>query len=102
MNECVPFCIMLLQKFCFDGRLIFGPDGKSLILTVSLIVIPVILFCAFVSRRLVDMFPYHIGNLIVAIAVLFTVYVSSSSLDDWFTNSYQIWKLPSRNFQSYS
>lgn len=65
------------NKFCFDGRLIFGPDGKSLILTVSLIAIPVILFCAFVSRRLVDMFPYQIGNLIVAIAVLFTVYVVS-------------------------
>ncbi|KAL6188320.1 hypothetical protein ACLB2K_039713 [Fragaria x ananassa] len=65
------------NKFCFNGRLIFGPDGKSLILTMSLIVVPVILFCAFVSSGLVHMYPHHIGNCIVAVAVVCAIYVVS-------------------------
>lgn len=63
------------NKFCLGGRLIFGPDVRSIIITVCLIVIPVILFCAFVSQRLINEFQYDLGNLVVAICVLLTVYV---------------------------
>ena len=69
----------LLQRFFCGGRLIFGPDARSLLLTVSMIVVPVILFCAFVSQRLIDEFNHHFGNLIVGISVALTVYVSSPS-----------------------
>ncbi|XP_022726795.1 probable protein S-acyltransferase 7 [Durio zibethinus] len=62
------------NRFCLGGRLIFGPDVRSIFLTISLIVIPVILFCAFVSQRLVHVFDHHLGNLIVAILILLTVY----------------------------
>ncbi|OMO72816.1 Zinc finger, DHHC-type, palmitoyltransferase [Corchorus olitorius] len=62
------------NRFCLGGRLVFGPDIRSIFLTISLIVIPVILFCAFVSRRLIHQFNNHVGNLIVAILVIFTVY----------------------------
>lgn len=53
-----------------------GPDARSLLLTVSMIVIPEILFCAFISQRLINEFPHHLDNLIVGISVAFTVYVS--------------------------
>ncbi|KAA8529964.1 hypothetical protein F0562_034432 [Nyssa sinensis] len=65
------------NRFFFGGRLIFGPDFRSLFFTVLLIVVPVILFCAFVSQRLMNEFPYHWGRLIVAISVIFTAYVIS-------------------------
>ncbi|XVE49998.1 hypothetical protein DITRI_Ditri01bG0126800 [Diplodiscus trichospermus] len=61
------------NRFCLGGRFIFGPDVRSIFLTISLIVIPVILFCVFVSQRLIHEF-HHLGNLIVAILILFTVY----------------------------
>lgn len=67
----------MLQTFCLRGRLIFGPDVRSLFLTVFLIVAPVILFCSFVAHRLIDEFDHNHGELIVAICVIFTVYVSS-------------------------
>ncbi|XP_009353491.2 probable protein S-acyltransferase 7 [Pyrus x bretschneideri] len=63
------------NKFFFNGRIILGPDSRSLILTVSLIVVPVILFCAFVSQGLIHQFPHYIGNLIVAICPVLAVYV---------------------------
>ncbi|KAE8692764.1 Protein S-acyltransferase 8 [Hibiscus syriacus] len=44
------------NKFFFGGRVIFGPDVRSIFLTISLIVIPVVLFCAFVSRRIIRAF----------------------------------------------
>lgn len=65
-----------LQIFLLNGRLIFGPDVRSLFLTVFLIVAPVILFSAFVSQRLILEFPHNLGNLILAICILFTIYVS--------------------------
>ncbi|KAI3409718.1 S-acyltransferase [Psidium guajava] len=63
------------NRFCCGGRLIFGPDARSLFLTVFLIVTPVILFCTFVSQRLFHEFDDHIGNLIVAISAIFTLYI---------------------------
>ncbi|GKU92953.1 hypothetical protein SLEP1_g6605 [Rubroshorea leprosula] len=62
------------NRFCFGGRFIFGPDVGSIYITVSLIVIPVSLFCAFVSHRLIHEFEHPMGILLVAICVIFTVY----------------------------
>ncbi|KAH9698208.1 S-acyltransferase [Citrus sinensis] len=63
------------NRFCCGGRLIFGPDVRSIFLTLFLIVTPVILFCVFVSQTLIDEFRQNRGNLIVAICVVFTLYV---------------------------
>jgi palmitoyltransferase ZDHHC9/14/18 len=61
--------------FYFQGRFIFGPDVRSLALTVFLIAAPVIFFCIFVARKLMNKFPHHYGISIMVIPVLFTVYV---------------------------
>ncbi|XP_010249346.1 PREDICTED: probable protein S-acyltransferase 7 [Nelumbo nucifera] len=63
------------NRFFLGGRLIFGPDVMSMVFTIFLIVTPVILFAVFVSPSLVDEFPHHLGNLIVAVSVVFTAYV---------------------------
>ncbi|XP_043726207.1 probable protein S-acyltransferase 7 [Telopea speciosissima] len=63
------------NRFFLGGRLIFGPDVRSLFFTVFLIVTPVILFGAFVSQRLVNEFSHHLGSLIVAISAIFTIYI---------------------------
>ncbi|KAH7653733.1 Protein S-acyltransferase protein [Dioscorea alata] len=63
------------NRFLLGGRLIFGPDVRSMVLTVFLIVIPMILFTVFVSQRLINEFPHHHGYLIMAIGVVFTIYV---------------------------
>ncbi|XP_065875287.1 protein S-acyltransferase 8-like [Euphorbia lathyris] len=62
--------------FLFDGRLIFGPDAKSLAVTVLLIVVPVTVFCANVARNLLEQFPaYNAGYIILAVAILVTICV---------------------------
>lgn len=69
--------MLILQKFFLGGRLIFGPDAKSLIATVSMITVPVILFCALVGRHLRHKFSqYDAGYAILVIAIVFTIYVS--------------------------
>ncbi|KAK3412972.1 hypothetical protein EUGRSUZ_I01621 [Eucalyptus grandis] len=60
--------------FFLQGRLIFGPDVRSLGLTILLIVAPVAVFCIFVARKLMDDFPDHYGISIMVVAVVFTVY----------------------------
>ncbi|KAJ6705214.1 S-ACYLTRANSFERASE [Salix purpurea] len=61
--------------FCLGGRLVFGPDVRSLFLTIFLIMIPVILFCAFVSQRLIKDFQHQLGYYVVAICVVLTAHV---------------------------
>ncbi|KAG2702888.1 hypothetical protein I3843_06G105300 [Carya illinoinensis] len=63
------------NRFCLGGRLIFGPDVRSIFLTLIMIVIPVILFCAFVSQSLINEFQHHLGILIVVVCAAFTVYI---------------------------
>lgn len=48
--------------FFLEGRLIFGPDVRSLIATVCLIVIPVIIFAAVVSQQLAHGYQNQIGD----------------------------------------
>lgn len=68
------------QIFFFQGRFIFGPDARSLALTIFLIVAPVSVFCVFVARKLMDDFSNHLGILIMVVVIVFTFYVSSLSL----------------------
>ncbi|KAL0905421.1 hypothetical protein M5K25_023841 [Dendrobium thyrsiflorum] len=63
------------NRFFLGGRLIFGPDVRSMVLTIFLIIVPVLLFVVFVSQRLVNEFQHHLGELIVGIAVGFAFYV---------------------------
>lgn len=64
------------NKFLLGGRLIFGPDANSLILTFLLIFVPVVLFCVFVARNLVlEPQQQSAGYAILAITIVFTIYV---------------------------
>ncbi|XWS23524.1 hypothetical protein CRYUN_Cryun28dG0021800 [Craigia yunnanensis] len=64
------------NKFILGGRLIFGPDARSLLVTLLLITVPVIIFCVFVARHLRLAFsPYNAGYAILVVAVVFTIYV---------------------------
>lgn len=65
-----------MQIFFLQGRFIFGPDVRSLFLTIFLIVAPVAVFCVFVARKLMHHFSDHLGISVMVVAVAFTVYVS--------------------------
>ncbi|CAN4075692.1 unnamed protein product [Withania somnifera] len=64
------------NKFLFGGRLIFGPDANSLIITFMVILVPVVVFCVFVARNLVlELQRESAGYAILVIAIGFTIYV---------------------------
>ncbi|KVH99580.1 Zinc finger, DHHC-type, palmitoyltransferase, partial [Cynara cardunculus var. scolymus] len=69
----IPVYWCCFQKFFLGGRLIFGPDARSLGATFSLIVVPVIVFCIFVGRHLHH--EYNAGYSIILAAIIFTIYV---------------------------
>ncbi|KAF7136522.1 hypothetical protein RHSIM_Rhsim08G0040900 [Rhododendron simsii] len=63
------------NRFLLQGRFVFGPDVRSLVLTIFLIVAPVTIFCVFVARKLMDDFSYNLGISITVVPVVFTAYV---------------------------
>lgn len=69
--------LLLLQIFLFSGRFIFGPDARSVALSILLIVAPITVFCVFVARKLMDDYPNHWGITIMAIPAIGALYVSS-------------------------
>jgi hypothetical protein len=69
--------VLVLQRFFLCGRFVFGPDVRSLAVTIFLIVAPLVCFCVFVGRHLF----HHYGNAgiaIIVVAAVYTVYVSSA------------------------
>ncbi|RZC44100.1 hypothetical protein C5167_037047 [Papaver somniferum] len=62
------------NKFFFGGRLVFGPDAKSLLVTVLLILIPSVLFCTLVVRHIRHEFN-NAGYAILVVAILLAIYV---------------------------
>ena len=72
------FNLHLLQIFFLSGRLIFGPDARSLLVTLLLLIAPVVIFCVFVARHLRHHFSsYNAGYAIIVAAIVFTIHVSS-------------------------
>ncbi|KAG8378083.1 hypothetical protein BUALT_Bualt08G0101100 [Buddleja alternifolia] len=62
--------------FFLGGRLIFGPDARSLLVTLLLLIVPVIIFCVFVARHLRHEFSsYNAGYAIMIVAIVFTIHV---------------------------
>lgn len=62
------------NRFFCGGRLVFGPDVRSLFFTMFLIVTPVISFCTFISERLINEF-HQLGVIIVVLPAVFTAYI---------------------------
>ncbi|CAO2184475.1 unnamed protein product [Urochloa humidicola] len=61
--------------FFLGGRLIFGPDVRSLVLTVCLIVVPVIFFAAAVCPQLGHEFHSQIGGWVASVSIIHTAYI---------------------------
>uniref|UniRef100_A0A804NZH6 S-acyltransferase n=1 Tax=Zea mays TaxID=4577 RepID=A0A804NZH6_MAIZE len=57
------------NRFLCGGRLIFGPDASSIVLTVALIMTPLALFVAFVSFRLAELIGKPLGTAVPATAM---------------------------------
>ncbi|KAG9152265.1 hypothetical protein Leryth_024558 [Lithospermum erythrorhizon] len=69
--------------FLLKGRLVFGPDAKSILITLLLIIVPVFIFVTFIGRKFVDKVNagYAISPLIIVftIFVLFLLFMTSAS-----------------------
>lgn len=64
------------NRFILGGRLIFGPDARSLLVTLALIIAPIVIFCIFVARHLRHEFsPHNAGYAVLVVAIVFTIYV---------------------------
>ncbi|GLJ25160.1 hypothetical protein SUGI_0481280 [Cryptomeria japonica] len=64
------------NRFFLGGRLVFGPDIRSLFITVVLIVAPIAIFCVFVVRNLLHKFSqYNSGYAILVVTIVYTFYV---------------------------
>eukprot|EP01018_Ginkgo_biloba_P037782 Gb_23313 [translate_table: standard] len=59
------------NRFFLGGRLIFGPDVRSLMLTLFLILGPMAIFYAFVAKKI----SHYLGSSIMVVAIVFTIYV---------------------------
>lgn len=57
------------NKFLCGGRLIFGPDANSIVLSISLIMTPLVLFVAFVSFRLAELMGKPLGPFVPTTAM---------------------------------
>jgi palmitoyltransferase ZDHHC9/14/18 len=68
--------VLLWQRFLCGGRLIFGPDASSIVLTVALIMTPLALFVAFVSFRLAELIGKPLGTAVPATAMAVGIFVS--------------------------
>ncbi|KAJ4715480.1 S-acyltransferase [Melia azedarach] len=64
------------NKFICNGMLIFGPDAKSLVVTLLLLLVPIVIFCTHVARNLLhEVSSYNASYAILLVAILLTVYV---------------------------
>ncbi|KAJ7531203.1 hypothetical protein O6H91_14G036200 [Diphasiastrum complanatum] len=63
------------NKFLFCGRLIFGPDVTTLLITITLLLVPDVIFCVFVARHLMHRFSDHNGIAIMVVTVVYTLFV---------------------------
>ncbi|XP_030542347.1 probable protein S-acyltransferase 6 [Rhodamnia argentea] len=61
--------------FGLRGRLIFGPDAGSLLLTLLLIIVPVAVFCIFVARKFINDYQHHLGISIMVVVLVLTLSV---------------------------
>ncbi|KAD5507539.1 hypothetical protein E3N88_15242 [Mikania micrantha] len=66
----------------FNAHFSLQRNAKSLLATISLIVIPVIIFCVFVGRYLRHEFPsYNAGNAIIVAAIVLVLLLLTSARD---------------------
>eukprot|EP00249_Psilotum_nudum_P020347 c27661_g4_i1 orf=855-2225(-) len=60
------------NRFFLGGRLIFGPDVRSLVVTLFLIIAPVVAFCVYVAKPFMHEFAHHAGVSIMVVATAFS------------------------------
>nr|GMC90244.1 probable protein S-acyltransferase 1 [Ipomoea batatas] len=105
------------NKFVCGGRLVFGPDGASMILSTSLIATPALIFCFKTLLRISEVDPLYgraiptVGFILIILDLNFLFLTSSSNpgivprnsrpledesikSSDWINNSYSDIKLP--------